>query len=310
MLDITEENNRDLYYDVDKCITYCRQIPDTPPSENVDYHMFWRVGKPFGRKQTLPIKSYLCTQNRELTRLHVWSNVDLTTNEYLRPFLPYIDFHIWDPHKEAKGTPIEGRREIINASDSLNYAGGDLFRILCLHKHGGFYADFDIVYLRNLGPVLGQEFMYKWSFQEHMINGAVMRLWKDSRLGHSLLTEIATVPRGGGTAWSTELYQRVRQYNKDWTVFPCAFFNTEWQMDSQYRRNHPEFSDYDNDQLTIHIRNPMKTSSFCNELYDGVFTWHWHNLWDEPICDGSKWAVLENKFNAKVAELYGINCML
>jgi hypothetical protein len=305
LLNVTEETHRDLYYDIDKCVSFCRDIPNEPITENVDFHMFWRVGKDFGRKQTLPIKSYLCTQNLEKTKLNVWSNVDLTGNSYLKPFLPYVNFKIWNPQVESKDTPVFRRSEILNAVDELNWASGDLFRILCLHKYGGLYADFDVVFLRDLAPVLQQEFMYKWSFQEYMINGAVMRMFKGSLLGKQLLSHIARVPRHGGTAWSTDLYQEIRKQNKDWTVFPCGFFNTEWQIASDYRQKH-QFNDFQNDELTNFIRDPMKKTAFSSEFFDGVFTWHWHNCWDNVVEDGSKWELLERKFDSEIKQKFNL----
>ena len=35
------------------------------------------------------------------------------------------------------------------------------------------------------------------------------------------------------------------------------------------------------------------------ELFDGAFTWHWHNKWDDLIEAGSKFDILEKKINAK-----------
>ena len=55
---------------------------------------------------------------------------------------------IYNPIEEAKDTKLESRLDILNASDERNWAKGDLFRILILHKYGGVYVDFDVVFLR------------------------------------------------------------------------------------------------------------------------------------------------------------------
>jgi len=303
MINITEENNENLYYNVEECLEFCKNIDDVKLDKHVDYHMFWNVGKEFGRKQMLPIKSYLCTQDLENTTLNIWSNINLTENSYLKPFLKHIKFRIWDPVKESKGTILENKVQLLSANDDRNWAAGDLFRILCLYNYGGFYADFDIVYLKDLSPLLSQEFMYKWSWQKTMINGAVMRMFKNSKLGKDLLKGINSSPASPGTtAWSTNLYEKVRSHNRDWTIFPSAFFNTEWQI----KLTKEEKALKSNQELVKFITYPFKKTSMSDELYDGAFTWHWHNGWDSVIENGSKWQILEEKFNKQVKENFNI----
>lgn len=303
MLNINEESHESLYYNVEECVDFCKSIPNTTYNEPTEYHIFWNVGLPFERKQTLPIKSYLCTQNLKSTKLNVWSNIDLTKNEFLKPFLPYIDFKIWYPIKESKNTPLEGKFDLLRVNDGLNWAAGDLFRILALYNYGGVYVDVDVVFLRDFAPLLSQEFMYKWSFQKEMINGAIMRLFKESKLGLDLLTTMAKYPaRPGTTAWSTDLYQMVRRFNKDWTIFPSGFFNTEWQI----KLSDAEKIDPKNAELIKFIRYPFKKTKLSQELYEGVFSWHWHNNWSEVIEEGSKWEILETKFNKELEEKFGI----
>jgi hypothetical protein len=303
MINITENSHENLYYNVDDCVEFCKKIQNSKLSNHVDYHIFWNVGKSFERKQTLTIKSYLCTQDLEKTTLNVWSNVDLMENEFLKPFLPYIKFRIWEPLKEAENTEIQGRRKILTTNDNRNWAAGDLFRILCLHNYGGLYVDFDVVFLRDLSPLLDQEFMYKWSFQKNMINGAVMRLFKESQLCKDLLSEISNSPAmPGTTAWSTDLYQKVREYNKNWTIFPCAFFNTEWQIFLTPEQK----KDVKNQELVKFIMYPFKKTELSDKLYEGVFTWHWHNGWDENIENGSKWQIFEEKFNEEIKKKFNI----
>ena len=301
MLDINEENNHDLYYDVDKCVEFCKSIPDNIVyKDKTEYHIFWNVGLPFERKQLLPIKSYLCTQNLSNSTLNVWSNIDLSDNDYIKPYLPYINIKIWNPIEESKNTPLENQFGLLNANDSNNWAAGDLFRILVLYNYGGLYVDFDVAFLRDFSPLLNQEFMYKWSFQKEMINGAVMRMFKGSQLGLDLLTQMSlNPPSPGTTAWSTDLYQKVRGFNKNWTVFPCAFFNTEWQI----YLSPEEKKDSKNEELIKFITYPFKKTEITNNnLYDGVFSWHWHNNWGSEIEIGSKWEIIESRFDKEIEE--------
>lgn len=280
MVNINEENNKVLYYDLDECLDFCKKIQEVKINTNeiVNFHIFWNVGLPFERKQLLPIKSYLCTQDLEKTRFNLWCNKDLSDNTYLKPFLPYINFRIYKPEEEIKNTVLEGRYDVIQAQDEKNWAKGDLFRILILHKYGGLYTDVDVAFLRSFSPLLDQEFMYKWGLEKKMINGAVMRLFANSELSNDLMNEINTGPiRPNTTNWSTDLYQKVRNYNKNWTIFPSGFFNSEWQ-----------------DPL-MGLWNPMKKYNF--NMYDGAFCWHWHNKWQDNVEIDSKWYTIEKKFD-------------
>jgi len=83
--------------------------------------------------------------------------------------------------------------------------------------------------------------------------------------------------------WSSDLYQKVRSYNTNWTIFPSCFFNSEWQD--------PKF----NNPQSNETFQPFKQNNF--DLYDGAFAWHWHNKWNSEIQEGSKWITLENKIN-------------
>ena len=74
----------------------------------------------------------MCTQDLENTRFNLWCNVDLKNNEFLKPYLPFINLRIYNPAEEIKGTVLEGRKDIIEAQDEKNWAKGDLFRILIL----------------------------------------------------------------------------------------------------------------------------------------------------------------------------------
>jgi gliding motility-associated-like protein len=87
--------------------------------------------------------------------------------------------------------------------------------------------------------------MYKWGREKEMINGAIMRIFKNSELSINLLNEIANGPAyTNSIMWSSVLYQKVYTYNKSWTIFPSAFFNSEWQ------------------DSNLNLWNPMKVYDF------------------------------------------------
>jgi len=213
----------------------------------------------------------------------------------LAPFADKIIFRTWDPVEEAKGTVLESMTTL-NSSDSRCWIDGDLFRLLCLHKYGGVYIDMDIVLLRDFAPLLQQEFMYKWGTEKNMINGAVMHLQKNSKLSILLLEELKKrSPAPNTTNWGNDVYVSVRNYYQDWTVFPAALFNTEWQITSNL------FGVYGFDPNSPRLE-PFKKCEQSNFLYDGAFSWHWHGRWNEDIEVGSKWQILEEKIDKILLE--------
>ena len=299
MIDITIEKNPELYsMPISNCLEFLKTIDDNLEiitEEKIKFHAYWHVGRKFERKQILPIKSYLATQDLTKTEFILWSNIDLSDNEYIKPYLPYITIKIYNPVKESIGTVLEERNDILLTTDNICYSNSDLFRVLILHKYGGVYIDMDIVLLRNFSPLMDQEFMYMWGFLPNNnsgINGAVMRLFKKSKLSDDLLTEIKNGPIvPGSTIWDNPLYCKVRNYNKDWCVLPSALFNSEWQDDPNQNWGSAENNSFGD--------NPYK-------LYESAFAWHWHNRWDNDIHPNSKWKKVEDIIEDKLRKKLNI----
>lgn len=279
-----------LYYDMDAVMSFLRILPNVRTVEHeVDFHAYWKTVRPFGRKQILPIKSFLATQPPNF-HFTLWSNTDLTTNELLRPWLPYITFKLYNPVKEGRYTILEGKPQL-QQDDYLVFSGGDLFRALILHKYGGVYVDMDSVFMRSFDPLFGAQFMYKWSFQPTMISSAVMYLYAQSQLSLELLRGIIEIP-AGGTNWGCVNNMRAFAV-KPFRVLPCAFFNPEWQirLTPEEKLASPDFAE------------PFKVNAWTNNMYEGSFIWHWHNRWDEPIQPGCKFEILEKQVEEKLKQL-------
>ena len=117
-----------------------------------------------------------------------------------------------------------------------------------------------------------------------MINGAIMHLKKDSvvndQMTENLLNRGAR-PGAGSLHWASDLYVDVKYSNPELVIFPAAFFNPEWQSNCHVK------IDY--------LLEPMKMHDYSNMMYDGSFTWHWHNRWNEPIEIDSKFDILDKK---------------
>lgn len=298
---ISIETHRELYMSdsmdsIRKSLDFAKSLPASvsDKTQPVTFHFYWRVPREFERKQVLPLKSTIVTQDMSRTKIVLWSNIDLSRNILVKPLLPYIETRIWNPVKESVGTPLEGSTIFQGTVDDPRcYLGGDLFRLLCLHKYGGVYVDMDMVVLRDFAPLLEHEFMYQWeisgfsSGQPNIFaNGAIMRVKKGSQLSIDLLNEIMnTPPVPNSTSWGKDLYMRVRERNKNYAILPCSWFNTEWSniMGGDW--------------------NGFVRSEASTELFDGAFAWHWHNKWDHPIEEGCKFHILEKMVEEKFLAL-------
>ena len=288
MVDISLRTHDELYHDWRKALDFCRALPDVSPPEPVTFHMYWRERhgrwwpsiRRFGRKQALPVKAFFATQDLSRASLTLWSDSDLSSNEWLRPFLPRLTLRIYDPAREAQGTALEAHPRIYRQRDSRVYRDGDLFRILVLHNYGGVYADMDTVLLRSLGVFLDREFLYQWQDFDDRYAPALMHLRKGSAFAKALIDGVMTIPAGKYN-WGRENVRRAFAEGHAVAVYPSPFFNTEWQAD-------PGFE-------------PFKCTPASANLYEGAFAWHWHNKWDDPIEPGCKFERIEAIIDAKLA---------
>jgi len=287
---ISPGTHPDLYHDWRTALTFCRTLPDVSPREPVTFHMFWRQrragfwrkARPFGRKQALAVKAFFATQDLSRCSLVLWSNEDLSGNAWLRPFGPHLTFRIYRPEAEARGTELADRPELYDQQDGRVWRDADLFRILALHNYGGVYVDMDMVLLRSLGVLLDQEFVYQWDRFDGVYNNALMHVWKRGDFARELIAGVMTIPPGRFN-WGRENLRRAIDRGCAVTVFPSPFFNTEWQADPQFK--------------------PFESTPNSANLYDGAFAWHWHNRWDEPIQEGSKFQRLEARIERKLLEM-------
>jgi glycosyl transferase-like sugar-binding protein len=279
-----------LYHDWRASLEFCRALPDVAPRDPVTFHMFWRERagglwprvRRFGRKQALPVKAFFATQDAAACSLVLWSDQDLSSNDWLQPFLPRLTLRIYDPAAEARGTPLEAHPRVYRQRDARVYRDGDLFRVIVLHNYGGVYVDMDTVLLRSLGVFLDQEFVYQWDRFDDLYAPALMRLYRGSAFARALVDGLVAIAPGKYN-WGRENVKRAIGLGHPITVFPSPFFNTEWQAD-------PSFE-------------PFKRTPGSAELYDGAFAWHWHNKWDDPIEPGCKFERLEAIMDAKLAAL-------
>ena len=289
--------NSITYYDFENDHPYYKNLPlallaakNLQPTDNTTtIHMYWRVPRPFGEKQATAIKSVIVTQNPNKCHIIIWSNIDLTDNEYIQDILPYVELRIYNPVVEAIGTPVE-KWPGLESTDERCYADSDIFRLIILYKYGGIYIDFDTILLRDLSPLYGVEFMAQWgnsTIHNKPWNSGIANGIIGSAAGGNLMTELLNelliVESTIFVSYGSELIGKVRDRLKEWYVLPGAFFWPEWTK-------HKDISDH------------FKRQGIVN-MYDGSFSWHWHNQWDAIPEPGSKFHILSQMTNIRFKSL-------
>ena len=272
-------------------LEYAKTLPNSNNHKLV-FHFFWRVPRDFGRKQLAVLKSVIVNHIDiiETVEINLWSNVDLTDNVFFKEVDKFVTFRIWDLYDEIKDTVLENCDFLLNKNnidDEVCYLESDLFRLLILHKYGGFYLDMDVLVLRNLLPLNNYEFVYQWGTsgfrgEEFKMNNAVIKLDKKSDTSLEFLELLKKTPPSKNTScWGSQMFPSITRNNI--LTLPGIWFNPEWGFEGTLC------------QPFIKVDNV--------EMFDGSFTWHWHNKWDDEIQVGSKFQILEEKHDKIFKEL-------
>jgi hypothetical protein len=294
MIDISYENDPELYFDYTKGLELLSSIKDEGydyPENVTNFHIYTEVKND---KELECVKSYFATQNLEKTKLILWSDYDISDNPLIQRYKDLIDLRVYNPLEEAKGTPLENEHDKLRAADAKHYLQSDLLRLLVLHKYGGVWADMDIVFLRDFKPILDQEYMYQWGSETDYANegacATVLAMRKQSEFSHKMLEVLKTMPITGGTVWGKDTFAKLWRVYPEFTIFPSTFFNTEWlisKVDLDFARELEDNWFYN------------KSDTAKDGLFLDAFAWHWHNTSnkDKPIEPGSKFDLLRERTN-------------
>jgi len=307
MIDISLEKNEDLYKDWEKCLAFLRNgVHNNPsykyPEEITNFHIYSEIKN---EKELLCIKSYLATQNLDKTRLIVWSDFDIKENPLIAPYKDLITLNVYS-EDIASDTLLE-KSSWLKEHDSKYYMRSGIVRFLVTNKFGGVWSDMDVVFLEDFKPILDQEWAYMWGGELDFANfgpcAAMMSFKKNSHLSNMCMVEILeTKPLANSTVLDHMLLARVYTKN-NFTVFPAVFFDTEWQMNVDYKNN---VRNYDDQGLGTQMElNWFKKGPLSNQFCDGAFSWHWHNAThkNDQIEPGSKFDLLNSRTNKKLKEI-------
>jgi hypothetical protein len=300
MINLSLDTHPDLYVDYKKGLDLLKGIKDKDysyPAEVTNFHVYTEFRNP---KELMVLKSYLATQNLEKTKLIIWSDYDISDHPEVQAYknLECLDFRIYDPYEEAKGTPVEGVGQLA-ANDTKYYLKSDFLRILAGYKYGGVWIDMDIVFLRDFKPILDQEYMYQWGgetdFASEGACATVLSLFRESEFAKELLAEVIKMPViPDSTIWGKDMFAQLwRRYPK-FTIFPSTFFNTEWLMS---KVGMEEAVAANRSMFEKKMENP-------ENLFLEAFAWHWHNSSNKnkEVVEGSKFDMLDTLMTARLQE--------
>ncbi len=288
----------DLYKDYENALKYLRGIKEEDydyPEDVVNFHLYSEIQT---EKELLAVKSFFATQDLMNTRLILWSDYDIRDNARLAVWKDQIDFRVFDPVSLAEDTPLQGMDSQLLADDSLHYMKSGLLRFLALYKYGGIWYDMDMVLLRNLVPLFKEEFAYMWGSEMDFAGfgpcAAFMNIHKKSEHATLCLEELAKAPiRPDTVCRDHEMLASVYK-RRPFTVYPSAYFNTEWQINSKFAG------------LGTSIESGwFNKNTYSQYLFLEAFSWHWHNSTHrfDVICPGSKFDLLEKLIDHKLLTL-------
>jgi len=299
MINISLEQNINLFQSYEESLNFLNQINIDDfefPKEITNFHVYSEIKN---EKELLCIESYLATQDLNKTKLILWSDYDISNNELIQPYKHLIDLKVYDAREEMKNTILENNEKWININDSKHYMKSGILRFLVTHKYGGVWLDMDMVLLRDFKPILDQEWAYMWGGEMDFYNfgpcAAIMNIKKNSIHSNLCMEEIInTEAIPDSTVLDHVLLAKVFK-RKNFTVFPSAFFNTEWQMNVSYENGVRHYDE--NGQGTLTESGWFEHNQYSNRLFDGAFSWHWHNssYKNKKIEKNSKFDLLTNK---------------
>lgn len=292
-------------------LSYAKSLIPVKTPNKMQFHLYWRVPSDVGDKHLTCLKSIVANHeeiNHDNYEINLWSNVDLSQNEILKPVSPFVKHRLWNPIEEMVGTPLQDHIDYFKSvvvDDSLCWLGIDLFKILCLYKYGGFFVDMDVFILRDMSPLNDLNFLYQWGDtganpdapnpmggpppKRILCNGAIMGLQKESITAFRFLEQLRYIrPVPNSVCWGCALYDVVQDPNL--YKLPCSWFNIELLANMPSDFNH------------------LKKHDYAYDPHEGCFAWHWHSArrWNALVEEGSKFdllrKIIDQKFDSVVSK--------
>jgi hypothetical protein len=300
-----------LYSETDYCLESLRAAQGQAAAANRQWraHLYWH-GR-IGRKQALAISSFLATQDLATAQLCLWLDAregyeGHAANRWLEPLLPRITVKAFDARQETRGTPLEGCAELYDQLPPVRHS--NLVRSVVLYTYGGVYADMDVVFLRDLSPLMRAarppEFCYRWSAAQPYANSAVLALEQHSAAAGALLARC----REKRSCRPRDVLRFDDTPDLDLLVLPCPYFDPLWPIrDGRDRVSAAPFRRFEDffRRFGWRVARPAIPPTL-DSFFPGAFTYHWHNGWNCRERNDSFFGALERDAHGRLARRHGV----
>ena len=273
---------RDELKSLDACKSFLEKNfrRDTCGERMVWYHCFWHGT--FGALQAASVRS--CVRTQKKAKVCIWLECDdfnreKRENAALRSVIPFAKCARFDMHHFAKGTELQGAK-VLDDVKNLTLRS-DRARYLILLKNGGVYFDLDVIFIRDLSPLLHLEWVYEWS-RTGDGNNAIMRLKAGSADARTVVRRTSQLGAKMKSARSV-FSKHCKDFKCLW-LLPCEFFDPLWPMvDGHSKENTENYCIKSFDEFFT------KKKKQGDAFFETCFAYHWHGRWTKKIKAGS-WA--------------------
>ncbi|KAG0175625.1 hypothetical protein DFQ28_006612 [Apophysomyces sp. BC1034] len=281
-------------------LVHGRHVPHNRANANqadeIFFHTYWSSNlTAITDKQLATWQSFVATQDANRTHLIVWIAPDdeatlvdspqwQTAMAQSRSRLQYKTF---DVNTMAGNTPLD--RLVAQHPLTVKARHEDLLRLFALYHHGGVWFDLDTLFIRDLMPLLGEEWISQGScytsLEGNPFDGALLHFHKQSPYLCEMLASVADQfkvqdgpdrlritdsasqqhlePRTLQSDLYYRIFRRLLHHGiKPWLVVPWCFTDP-----SECRRSNSLPSAFAETDF-----NPRRLSQ--------IFAYHWHQQWD------------------------------
>ncbi|GAA5807207.1 hypothetical protein MFLAVUS_000562 [Mucor flavus] len=244
------------------------------PTKNLTaiFHTFW-TGKTrsFSDIELATLRSFIATQSLESV-IYVWT----TSNDQdsLKPWIhdDRIQMQVIDNHELIQNTPLTDSSWLINHQ---------LLKFAALYKFGGVWFDLNTLFIRNMSPLLSQEWVSQSNCLETYPKGFFLHFFKNSPYLCEIMTE-ANNQLISRQSLALDLYKTVfhrllKLGIKTWSVLPWCYTDP-----SQCLKSNSLPSAFDRSEFDINKLNR-------------VFAYHLHRSWNSSPGTIFKYLVNQHK---------------
>lgn len=259
----------------DVCFDYVSLIQQTVDS-NTTFHTFWstQLSKRLTENQIASLRSFDATQSTS-SKLFVWiSNTDKAN------FLEKDS--LWHTIKSNR---IEYKVIEEDIDTPLGISDNSV-KLASLYKYGGVWFDLDVLFVRDMSPLLHQQWLTQASCFERSqfaskttvdsrFSGGLMHFYAQSPYLCELISAASEEKQLGPQLYARVYYRLVRHRISPWAVLPWCFTEP-----TQCKKSNSLPSLFDNSR------------NFDKERLSQVFTMRYYKKWNSS--QGSVFKYLDN----------------